>query len=672
MELLDNLQRTPSQQDGIRSRFLLMADFLLESKQSIFGHLKTAARFPFATRLRKIFSLSFISLASLLLLLFIVISAIVLYPKAIEAKEAWSKVGVAIETKDLESIQSTLGDLDFAVSDLERSFGYLTYLKFIPFVNLYYQDGFHLLSSLRLGLNSGLSVTNALIPHEEILGLKSGFGDQITVEQRLQNLLGTLPSLSKKLDLVWTNIGLIKKELSEIDPFRYPEDFQGVRVRFWLEEAQKILEETEPLFSRGKEILEISPSLFGSPPRTYLVLFQNAAELRTTGGFITGFYLLSVKDGQILSNDFHSGAYFADNYPPELGVPPPPLGKYLSVGKWHFQDSNFSPDFPTTAQTILKVWEKSSLPKVDGVVAINTHIASDLLTVTGPLRLVGYDSDLSKTNLPDDCRQGGRDFTSVNLVCRLEYYVEKAPNVSLDTETRKVILDNISNAVIDKVSSSSAEIWPTLIDFVFKHLSQKKLMVYLPNKKEQSLISNLGYGGEIKDLEGDYLHINDSNFGGLKTNLYVQEEVEQELSKLEDGIWRKTVKIKYYNPVPYDGWLSGNYKDFVRIYVPKDSKLVSIDGALQIWTSPDLWSEEIQNGFGWAEFDKTVYGAYFTVLPQEEHILTFVYDLPISIIGEEEYKLLMQKQSATNIGLVRVKIDDKMETFDLKTDRKIT
>jgi len=132
MELLDNLQRTPSQQDGIRSRFLLMADFLLESKQSIFGHLKTAARFPFATRLRKIFSLSFISLASLLLLLVIVISAIVLYPKAIEAKEAWSKVGVAIETKDLESIQSTLGELDFAVSDLERSFGYLTYLKFIP------------------------------------------------------------------------------------------------------------------------------------------------------------------------------------------------------------------------------------------------------------------------------------------------------------------------------------------------------------------------------------------------------------------------------------------------------------------------------------------------------------------------------------------------------------
>jgi len=42
------------------------------------------------------------------------------------------------------------------------------------------------------------------------------------------------------------------------------------------------------------------------------------------------------------------------------------------VGKWHFQDSNYSPDFPTTAKTILAAWKKSPLPKVSGVVALNT------------------------------------------------------------------------------------------------------------------------------------------------------------------------------------------------------------------------------------------------------------------------------------------------------------
>ncbi len=165
--------------------------------------------------------------------------------------------------------------------------------------------------------------------------------------------------------------------------------------------------------------------------------------------------------------------------------------------------------------------------------------------------------------------------------------------------------------------------------------------------------------------------------------------MEQSLQRLENGTWRKTVKIKYYNPVPYDGWLSGNYKDFVRVYVPSGSKLVSVNGALQIWTYPDSWAEGIQNSSGWEEFGKAVFGAYFTVWPQKEHILTFVYDLPSSVAkamedsGEDgssttnlaphgEYRLFIQKQPGTNIGLVKVQIGDTMETLDLTTDKEVT
>ncbi len=182
----------------------------------------------------------------------------------------------------------------------------------------------------------------------------------------------------------------------------------------------------------------------------------------------------------------------------------------------------------------------------------------------------------------------------------------------------------------------------------------------------------MGYTGELKEYAGDYLHINDSNFGGLKTNLYMQETVEQVLEKKEDGSWRKTVKIKYYNPERFDGWLSGYYKNFVRIYVPDGSKLVSVDGALQLWTSADQWASHIQNPAGWKENGKTVFGAYFTLIPQEEHALTFVYDLPSGVVGEGgEYRLFIQKQPGTNIGLVKVQIDDTMKSFDLKTDREV-
>ena len=633
-------------------------------------------RFPFKTRRRR--WISFGTILVLFLFLALPIGAMAyLFFQTRNFPALGNELSSAVSSQDLPRIETVLGAINSQLGKAETAFSSMFALRLVPWVGDYYRDGTHALKAARLAVDTGAEIVSVLGPYQENLGLGgTGFSSQITVEQRLQNLLDTLPSLADKLDLVWKNIPLIQEELQEIDPFRYPEDFRGIKARFWLSEGQKILNEIEPLVLRGREILEVAPALFGSPKRTYLVLFQNSAELRPTGGFITGFSLLTIKGGTVLANDFHSGAYFADNYPPELGYSPPkPLGKYLNVSKWHFQDSNYWPDFPTTAQTILGAWSKSKLPKVSGVIALNTEVASDLLNLTGPIRISGYDLDLSNYNLPDDCRQGGRDFTSTNLVCKLEYYVEKAAK-GKGTEARKKILDLISDAVIKKISNSSAEIWPQLVDFVFKHLQQKNLMVYAAAEKEQALVSGLGYAGEVREFSGDYLYINDSNFGGLKTNLYMQETVEQTSKKQADGTWRKTVKIKYYNPEPFDGWLSGYYKDFVRIYVPQGSELVSADGAAQIWTYPNSWGTNIQNPAGWKEFGKTAFGFYFTLAPQTEHFLTLVYDLPSSFAEATDdlgdYRLLLQKQSGTNIGLVKVQIDGTMESVSLETDKEIT
>ena len=588
-----------------------------------------------------------------------------------------SELGSAISSRDLPRIEASLNTIDSRLWKTEAAFAGMYILRVVPRVGDYYRDGSYALKAMRLAVDTGDEIMKALDPYKEILGLFSGFGNQITLEQRLQNLFETLPALSGKLDLVWTGIGSIREELGKINPSRYPEDFHGIRVRFWLEEAQNILEDTAPLVSRGREILKIVPSLAGSPRRTYLVIFQNDAELRATGGFITGFSLVTVEDGLVKSNDFHSGAYFAAHYPPELGYPPNSLRKYLGVRKWHFQDSNYYPDFPTTAKIILEVWKKSGLKPVSGVIGVNTQIASDILNLTGPIRIPGYDRDFSsRSKLPASCRGGGKDFTSENLVCRLEIYVEKAPRKkdgsTPTTEERKAILDLVSDAVLKKILESPAEIWPQLVDFVFEHLEKRNLLIFSPKSDEQSLFGELGYTGKILKSDGDYLHVNDSNFGGKKTNLFLEESVSQSLVKNEDGTWRKTVSIDYYNPEPYDNWLSANYRDFVRIYVPKGSRLVGVEGEIQIWTHPETASYLIANPEGWTEAGKTVFGAFFMVSPQVKHTLTFVYDLPKGTVGGREYSLYVQRQSGTNIGLVKVQIGDTMESVNLETDREIT
>lgn len=634
---------------------------------------------------------------SLLLLSFLLLGILpfaLLYPSARSLVPAVRDLKAAITNRDLAATESALAEVEEDFARLQKNYSRLSYFRVIPLVNRYFEDGNRVLTAGGLALDSIGTAVETIKPYEEVLGLKIGFGGQITVEQQLGNFIDTLPKLASGLDAIWENIGRIQKELDQIDPRGYPEEIRGVKVRFWLREVQNILERTEPLVLQGRRILEVAPALLGLPKRTYLVLFQNEAELRATGGFITGFSLITLERGKITENTFHSSGYFAEKYPPELGAPPLPIGLYLKVNKWHFQDGNFSPDFPTSARTLLEVWRKSPLPPVAGVFAINTKIASDLLTITGPLRVAGYDHDLSnRKDLPEGCRQGGRDFTSTNLFCRLKYYEERAPladsGARTEGERKKVVLDRISDALIQRIISSSAEIWPQLIDFVFKHFAEKNLLFFAVAEREQQLVKDLGYAGELKEYAGDYLHINDSNFGGLKTNLYLQETVSQSLERMADGTWRKTVAIKYFNPAPYDGWLSGYYKNFVRIYVPKGSRLVSVEGIPQIWTSPNARSAMIENPAGWEEFGKTVFGGYFIVRPQEEFTATFVYDLPSSLAkamedsGEDgasaasrssrgEYRLFLQKQPGTNIGLVKVQIGDTMESVDLKTDHEIT
>jgi len=644
------------------------------SKNSWRGKVSAILHLPFKTRLRRTIFGVFVVLALVLFLL--VGAAVYLFLQVRGISVLGNSLKTAVEARDLDRTGEVLDQIDSKLSLVRAVFKGMFFLGAVPRLGDYYRDGNNVLEASQLTVESGKVVVKALGPYRDVLGLGSGSNIQTTLEQRLQSLLKNLPALAGSLDLVWVNTGLIREDLGKIDPSRYPEDFYGVKMRFWIGEIQGILTETEPLVSRGREILAVAPALLGSPRRTYLVLFQNDSELRATGGFITGFSLVTVRGGKVLSNNFHSGAYFASRYPAELGVPPRPLGKYLSVRKWFFQDSNYYPDFPTTAKKILGMWHKAGLTPVSGVIAVNTRIAADILKLTGPVRISGYDLDLAKKNLPESCRSGGSDFTSENLVCRLEYYVERGPHKKdgkkPNTEDRKLILDLLSDAVIKKVSSSSAEIWPRLVDFIFEHLKERDLFFFSPNLDEQSLFDGLGYSGRILSYNGDYLYVNDSNFGGKKTNMFLEESVDQTLTKTESGIWRKTVTVTYYNPEPRDKWLSDDYKDFVRIYVPKGSSLVGVAGAFQIWTNPDIWSYSVVNPSGWTESGKTVFGAYFTAWPQQKHTLTFVYDLPKDVVGGDNYNLLVQKQPGTNIGLVTVKIGATMKSVNLSQDREIT
>src|SRR3989338_485428 len=134
------------------------------------------------------------------------------------------------------------------------------------------------------------------------------------------------------------------------------------------------------------------------------------------------------------------------------------------------------------------------------------------------------------------------------------------------------------NSILANAMGQPKEKLPALFEAGFRSLMEKHVLFYIHDEEVQKGIAEFGLAGKIEDYQGDYLHINDANLGGRKSNLYVTEEVRQEINVAKDGTVEKTLEITYKNPQSYDGWLNSVLPNWTRVYVPKGSKLISSEG----------------------------------------------------------------------------------------------
>ena len=132
----------------------------------------------------------------------------------------------------------------------------------------------------------------------------------------------------------------------------------------------------------------------GNAPRHYLVVAQNPAELRGTGGIWGAYAIVTVEDGRVRVSaarptqalkDFPAGRVaspsedYARNY-----------DQYGGAGSW--QNMNATPDFPAAAQAALANYELGEGVRLDGVWAVDPFALQAFLDVTGPVSVPGAGS----------------------------------------------------------------------------------------------------------------------------------------------------------------------------------------------------------------------------------------------------------------------------------------
>ncbi len=389
-----------------------------------------------------------------------------------------------------------------------------------------------------------------------------------------------------------------------------------------------------PVLDSYTHLQSLLPGILGwGGEKRYLVLAQDPAELRPTGGFTGTYGIIGFKDGRIVERQFHD-VYSLDLKPGLPYVLPPEGLKNHLLGNfsWQLADANWSPDFPTSAQDAIRLYtlESGDTGQVDGVIAITTYALDHLLNVIGPIDVPEFTTTV---------HPGETTLKTLALTRK------SVPGVD-----RKQFLDTLSAHVLDKLFGLTPSKWAALLTEFQTVGNQRLASVWLKDSAAEGLVSGSTWGGAVRQDAGDYLYVVDSNVApASKYNLVVTRTTNLDVKIDKYGNAVNTVQLNWQNDSrragqPYEtvrqyGTGTGNiYGTYVRLLTPDRSRLQSVSGGtVAPITGPELVTQEA---------DRTEFANYLMVLPGSASLnYQWISPYPAAIEdGIGSYSLVLQKQ----------------------------
>jgi hypothetical protein len=515
--------------------------------------------------------------------------------------------------------------------------------KFIPFTSKL-SSGAHLAQAGKDISMIGLKSSQIISTLEKIKNPMKGDGETISFLKIFQDTDGNLKEiagLSKDLE----------ENINDINTDDIPADQRGK----FIELKKKLPEANEAISGFMDNSHVFTDILGGNGPRKYLFLFQNNQEMRGTGGFIGTYGVLDIFNGRV-NKFFIDGIFNPDGQLKEKVIPPAPIQKISAA--WSLHDSNWFPDFPVSAEKASWFYEKTGGPTVDGVITMTPTVLQKLLEVTGPIEMPEYNTTIDKDNFLE------------KIQSEVEVNYDKEDNMP------KKILADLAPRILDQIfNTKDVTQAAKIMSILSESLNEKHLLIYSKNYEIQRILSERGWSGEILDTGKDYLSVINTNINGYKTDGVIDEEISHSAEILNDGSITDTVTIRRHHnggDTPYDWWNKVN-ADYMRVYVPKGSRLLEVTGqtrefnnppldyrALGFKSDPRVQMEEnsmiIDEQSGtriYEDAGKTVFANWTYVSPKETMEIKYKYLLPFKISTDSKseqvdtYSVLFQKQSGS-------------------------
>jgi hypothetical protein len=285
-------------------------------------------------------------------------------------------------------------------------------------------------------------------------------------------------------------------------------------------------------------VVQVLPSFLGEDGRRrYFFGAQNPAELRGTGGLIGSYAILTIDRGRLEFGPFQDilGLPVAN---PDLIEPPNPdygnlYGPAAAHGDW--SNINMTPDFPSAALAIERLYELVRGERLDGTVLADPAAFATLLGVTGPAEVSRLGTTVDQSNV-------------------VAFVTNEAYSVLPAGTARKDVLSEVAGEVIDYFLGSGAASNPAGAGLaVVQAAGEGHLLFHAADPGLQTAFVEAGVSGELPDPSGDLLEVSVVNAGGNKIDFYAERRVRYEVWLEPDGSATGRTTITFRNGAPDRG-----------------------------------------------------------------------------------------------------------------------
>ncbi|MBT3704255.1 DUF4012 domain-containing protein [Candidatus Peregrinibacteria bacterium] len=441
-----------------------------------------------------------------------------------------------------------------------------------------------------------------------------------TIIEDQEEITEILKRGTEKAALALVQTTLARDEMEKIDEDLVPIEVRG-KLSYAKEKINQIIKTLESIERHFPAVLTL---LGDVTPHRYLVILQNNAETRPTGGFIGSYGLVTIDKGVITELKVED-VYDLSNDPHAEDPPSDEIYDFFLCCR--FRNVNYSPDFFYTGKMAAWMLEQEGGPEVDTVIGLNQSSLKDFLEVSGPIQ-VG--------DLPDQ-------ITAENYIPILTYVIEaKIWGKEDPKHILKMMVPEFKKQIFKTENVSK------IMGILYRAAQQKQVIAYSKDSVIESFFDTLGISGKFKQLgeKEDFLAVIHTSDAGNKTEHFIEEAITHVTNIEKDGtlIDELTVARTHtfgkehqaawnnvwdsfgfdYRHVPgYVVDIMGRATNIVktRIYVPEGAILLESTG---------ISKEDVNIGYD-SEVDRTYFDVRISTPPQNTSSVTLKYKLPFKL-----------------------------------------